>query len=176
MFDGKIRVVPHDAEWRRDFEREAAAISSVLGENVVAFHHIGSTAIADILAKPIIDLMVEVWNLAPVDKRSAARVVMGYEAMGEFGIARRRYFRKTGASGARTHHVHIFEMRSRHIERHLAFRDYLRANPDVARSYSDLKSHLTGDGGRSGANYVAGKAAFMKRTEDRALQWYRRKR
>ena len=54
---------------------------------------------------------------------------LGYEVMGEFGIAGRRYFRRNNQAGVRTHQVHIFAHGSPHIERHLAFRDFLRRTP-----------------------------------------------
>jgi len=99
----KVEVVPHNPRWRNAFEAEAKHIGAALGENVVAIHHIGSTAIPDIYAKPVIDLLVEVENITEVDERSSAMEALGYEAMGEFGIPGRRYFRKNNGEGIRTY-------------------------------------------------------------------------
>ena len=88
---------------------------------VVALHHIGSTSIPGIFAKPIIDILLEVSDLEKLDKQSHALVALGYERLGEFGIVGRRYFRKNSASGIRTHHVHAFQTGNAEIERHLAF-------------------------------------------------------
>lgn len=175
MSDRVVRALPHDPAWEAAYANEAEAIGGALGETIVAIHHIGSTAILGILAKPIIDILAEVRDLGEVDARAPAMMALGYQAMGEFGIAGRRYFRRSGADGARTHHVHMFEAQTPHVERHLAFRDYLRADRETARTYSDLKASLTGPDGISQEDYVAGKAAFVERTQKQALAWYRSK-
>src|SRR5919202_5964727 len=116
----KVKVVPHNPQWRDAFEAEAKHVADALGENVVAVHHIGSTAIPDIYAKPVVDLLVEVRDITGVDGRSSEMESLGYEVMGEYGIHGRRYFRKDDREGIRTHHVHAFEAGSAEAERHLA--------------------------------------------------------
>ena len=108
----------------------------------MAIHHIGSTAIPGIYAKPVIDMLAVVSDIAAVDSYAAAMEALGYEAMGEFGIPGRRYFRRDDANGVRTHQVHAFASGSRDVERHLAFRDFMRAHPDLAREYGELKRAL----------------------------------
>jgi GrpB-like predicted nucleotidyltransferase (UPF0157 family) len=104
----RVVVVPHNPLWRDAFDVEAERVAAALGETVVAVHHIGSTAIPNIHAKPVIDLLIEVRDIADVDQRSAAMESIGYEVMGEFGIAGRRYFRKDNEEGIRTHQIHVF--------------------------------------------------------------------
>lgn len=139
----RVEVVPHDPQWHDAFEAEAKRVGTALAENSVAIHHIGSTAIPNIHAKPVIDLLVEVRDLAKLDRQSSAMESLGYEVMGEFGIPGRRYFRKDDEEAIRTHQIHAFESSSREVERHLAFRDYLIANPEDAQEYSELKRKLT---------------------------------
>jgi GrpB-like predicted nucleotidyltransferase (UPF0157 family) len=117
----RVEVVPHNPTWRHEFERESKQVTLALGENVVAVHHIGSTAIPNIYAKPVIDLLVEVKDITQVDEHSSEMEALGYEVMGEFGLPGRRYFRKNNEAGVRTHHVHTFAAASPEIERHLAF-------------------------------------------------------
>src|SRR5918999_3378331 len=105
----KVEVVPHNPQWRDAYEAEAKHVVAALGENVVAIHHIGSTAIPDIYAKPVIDLLVEVRDITEVDGRSSAMEPLGYEVMGEYGIPGRRYFRKDDQEEIRTHNIHAFE-------------------------------------------------------------------
>jgi len=167
----KVEVVPHNPHWRDAFEAEAKYVAAALGENVVAVHHIGSTAIPNIYAKPVVDLLVEVRDITEVDGRSSAMESLGYEVMGEYGIAGRRYFRKDNREGIRTHHVHAFEAGSAEVERHLAFRDYLIAYPGDAQKYSELKRRLAGEHPQSIDAYMDGKDDFIKEMDRRAAQW-----
>ncbi len=166
-------VVPHDPTWADAFHAEAALVSAALGDALVQLHHIGSTSIPGIHAKPVIDMLGEATNLALIDERSSALVELGYEGLGECGIPRRRYFRKDNAAGHRTHHLHIFASGDVELARHLAFRDFLRAHPQIARKYSDLKRQLMiaceGDIER----YIDGKDAFIKDVDRQAAAWRR---
>jgi GrpB-like predicted nucleotidyltransferase (UPF0157 family) len=167
----KVEVVPHDPRWRDAFKAEAKQVAVALGENVVAIHHIGSTAIPDIYAKPVVDLLVEVRDIAQVDGRSSAMESLGYEVMGEYGIRGRRYFRKDNQEEIRTHNVHTFEARSVEVERHLAFRDYMIAHPGEAQRYSELKRKLAEAHPQSIDGYMDGKDGFIKEMDRRAARW-----
>ncbi|NEQ99829.1 MAG: GrpB family protein [Cyanothece sp. SIO2G6] len=167
----KIEVVPHNPAWQAAFELEARCVAAALGANVAEVYHIGSTSIPGIYAKPIIDLMVAVGAIAPVDRQTPAMGERGYEAMGEYGIPGRRYFRKDNAAGTRTHHVHVFEMGSDQIERHLAFRDYMRAHPKEARAYSDLKQMLAKAHPTDIEAYMDGKDGFIQAIDTKAALW-----
>ncbi len=167
----KVEVVPYDSKWREAFEVEARLLADALGENIVAIHHIGSTAIPNIYAKPIIDLLVEVKNLTEVDEKNAAMKELGYTIMGEFGIPNRRYFRKDNQEGVRTHHVHVFEAGSAQVERHLAFRDYAIAHPEEAQKYSQLKQELAKTYPTDIEKYMDGKDGFIQEIDKKAAQW-----
>jgi GrpB-like predicted nucleotidyltransferase (UPF0157 family) len=167
----KVEVVPHDPQWRDAFEAEAKHVVAALGENVVAIHHIGSTAIPNIYAKPVIDLLVEVRDITEVDGQSSAMESLGYEVMGEYGIPGRRYFRKDNQEGIRTHHIHAFEAGSAEVERHLAFRDYMIAHHGDAQRYSELKKKLAEEHPQSIDGYMDGKDSFIKEMNRRAAQW-----
>ena len=167
----KVEVVTHNPRWRDAFEAEAKHIAVALGENVVAIHHIGSTAIPDIFAKPVIDLLVEVRDITQVDGQSTAMESLGYEVMGEFGIPGRRYFRKDNQEGIRTYQIHAFESGSTEVERHLAFRDYMIAHSGDAQRYSELKRKLAEEHPQSMDGYMDGKDGFIKEMDRKAAQW-----
>jgi len=167
----KVEVVPHDPIWRSKFEDESKLIALALGDNVVTIHHIGSTSIPNIYAKPIIDMLVQVKDIAKLDEQSSAMTALGYEIMGEFGIPGRRFFRKDNETGTRTHHVHIFEFNLSEVQRHLAFRDYMIAHPDDAHKYSELKRKLAKQYPEDLRGYVDGKDGFIKEMEKRAIEW-----
>ncbi|HIS03446.1 MAG TPA: GrpB family protein [Candidatus Pullichristensenella avicola] len=168
----KIVVVAYRPEWSEAFRAEAARIAAVLGENLVAIHHIGSTSVPGLCAKPIIDILPVVRDIEVVDKCNAAFIALGYTPMGEFGIRGRRYFHKGGDE--RTHHVHVFAAENREaIERHLAVPAYLRAHPDEARAYGELKKALAARFPLDWEGYCDGKDEYVRALEMRALRWYR---
>jgi GrpB-like predicted nucleotidyltransferase (UPF0157 family) len=166
-----VVVVPHDPHWTELYQLESARIRDALGGTVVAIHHIGSTSIPGIFAKPIVDILVEATALSEVDSRRGQMETLGYEVMGECGIAGRRYFRKDNANGDRIHNVHTFVAGTPGALRHLAFRDFLRAHPASARQYSDLKRKLAAAHPNSIEKYMDGKDDFIKDVEQRAIQW-----
>lgn len=169
-----LRLVPSNPGWRRMFVDEAMALQAALGRNVQAMHHIGSTAITGIVAKPIIDMLCVVHHLGAVDSANPRLQSLCYIAKGENGIEGRRYFQKSAEDGRRSHHLHVFETGSPHIERHLAFRDYLLAHPDRAADYSTLKSTLA-ETAPSKAAYQEAKSPFIQSVLAEAVTWYRQK-
>jgi GrpB-like predicted nucleotidyltransferase (UPF0157 family) len=162
-------VLPHDPAWAAAFTAEAARLRPAFGACLVALHHIGSTSVTGLVAKPIIDLMAEVTVLDAID--TAAVLGLAYEAMGAYGIEGRRYFRKIDAAGRRTHHLHVFQTGSPHVTRHLAFRDYLRSHPEAVAAYAALKAHLLAGGQTRWEDYLDGNAAFVAEMEAKALKW-----
>jgi GrpB-like predicted nucleotidyltransferase (UPF0157 family) len=167
----KVEVVPHNLNWQSAFEDEYQRLVVAFGDNAIAIHHIGSTSILEIYAKPIIDILVEVKDLDRVDKRTDRIEALGYVAMGEFGIAERRFFRRDNREGIRTHHIHTFKAGSAQIDRHLAFRDYLRCHPDDALKYSQLKQQLAQKYPTDIQGYMDGKDAFIREIDRKASAW-----
>jgi len=143
-----------------------------MGTNLLAIHHIGSTSIPEIHAKPVIDILAVVADLAVVDQQTTAMEGLGYERMGEFGIEGRRYFRRDNSAGQRTHQLHTFERDSPHVRRHLAFRDFLRAHPMFAEQYGALKRKLAQAHPHDMEAYMDGKDGFIEQMEARALEWF----
>ena len=164
----RIYMVPYNPNWRQEFENEAKQITKALSDDVVTVHHIGSTAIPNIYAKPVIDILLVVHNHTGLDAKQAAMEALGYEAFGEFGIPTRRYFRRDNAEGDRTHQIHAFEAGSRQIDRHLAFRDYMIAHPEAAQAYSDLKRELAAKHPDDMEAYMDGKHEFIQEIDRRA--------
>ena len=133
--------------------------------------HIGSTSVPNLKAKPIIDILLVVNDINELDTYSEQFERLGYEVMGEFGIKGRRYFRKGGDN--RTHQIHAFQYNNiEEIERHLAFRDYLREHPEVCIQYGELKSQLAKQYPNDIDGYGDGKDDFVKSVEKDAIRWY----
>jgi GrpB-like predicted nucleotidyltransferase (UPF0157 family) len=171
----RIVVEAPNPEWPAAFEAEAKKLREALQPNLAAIHHIGSTAILGIVAKPTIDVLLVVPSFLLLDASAPALIGLGYEGMGEFGITERRYFRKDSAVGIRTHHLHAYEVGNPRIEQHLAFRDYMNEHPDVAQTYGALKARLAAVHSDDRQEYMNGKANFIKEVETTALMWIRRR-
>lgn len=164
-----VCIVPHDLKWADDFANEAKAIIAAIGAAQLRLHHIGSTAIPDIYAKPIIDILGcarDIDNFRHFDRDLA---ILGYEAMGAYGIKGRLYYRKYHETGVKSHHLHIFGQDSPHIVRHLAFRDYLRHHPEIARQYSDIKVQAALVNKQDMDGYIAAKSPFIEAIQAIAL-------
>ena len=166
-----IIVVDYNPLWHQLFKEEAERIEEILGANLVAIYHIGSTSVPFLAAKPVIDIMPVVKDLDAEDGKKDEFEAIGYEYLGEYGMENRRYLRKGGDE--RTHQIHIFEKNDdENISRHLAFRDYLRAHRNVADEYAALKRVLALKFPYDIEGYSDGKDDFVKRIEKAALEEY----
>ena len=147
-------------------------IRGILSDDLVEIHHIGSTSIPGMSAKPIIDILPVVRDIERVDDYSLQLIQAGYEPKGEFGLPGRRYFSK-GIDDERSHHIHTYQVENPAIERHLAFRDYMIAHPEEAMAYSNLKEDLAVKFIHDREAYMDGKDTFIKERVRRALAWKR---
>ena len=161
-------------EWPAAFTREAELLTALLGTEVVHVHHIGSTSVPGLAAKPIIDLLPLVRSIAKIDTRTPALVEAGYRAWGEYGLPGRRYFTRDRGED-RTHNVHIYQSDDPEVERHLAFCAFLRQDAARRREYEALKRDVYARYPADIEAYNDGKDAWIKRVEPLALEWYRRR-
>lgn len=165
-----IVVVPYDPAWAEAFQEEAARLGAALGDELLALHHIGSTSVPGLPAKPIIDIMPVVRDVEALEARYPAMIALGYEAKGENGIPGRRYFVR-GDDWHRTHHVHAYQPDNPEVARHLDFRDFLRTHPDVAAEYARIKRAAAEQFPHDILGYMDYKDAFIQRTIRRAQVW-----
>jgi len=155
-----VELTAPNPEWKTLFDKSATEIRTILGSNCIDIHHIGSTAIPNIYAKPIVDILPVVKNLELVDALNPKFEALGYICMGEYGIAGRRFYWKSKTN--RTHNIHLFEQGSPQILRHVTFRDFMRTHEDHAKAYSVLKCCLAEVFTYDIENYVDGKASFVQ--------------
>jgi GrpB-like predicted nucleotidyltransferase (UPF0157 family) len=159
-----IEVVSHNPKWEQKFKEEANKIKKIFEEIFIDIYHIGSTAIPAIKAKPVIDIMVEVKDINKVNRYNKQMEKLGYVALGEYGIPKRRFFQKGGTK--RSHHVHIFEKGSPQIKRHIDFKNYLISHPKVAKEYSSIKEKLAKKYHYNIDKYQEGKGSFIKKIDE----------
>jgi len=167
----EVKVETYSEKWPEMFDLEAESLQKLLPEEeIIDVYHIGSTAIPDMPAKPIIDVLVEVKNIQKIDDFTERLAVNGYRAFGENGIPGRRFFVK-GKLSTRTHHIHIFQTRDKEITRHLAFRDFLIANHHEALQYGALKKKLAQENPVDIEKYIQGKHDFIQMIDKMATEW-----
>ncbi|WMJ81656.1 GrpB family protein [Clostridium sp. MB40-C1] len=164
-----IEVVEYSPSWKEEFIKESKLIQDVMDKEILKIHHIGSTSIPGIFAKPIIDFLVEVKDINNIDMYNDDLSKLGYIAKGEYGIKGRRFFLK--GLYHRTHHIHVFETGNSEIERHLNFRDYMIDHPEEANDYGELKKELAIKFRYDIDGYCDGKDAFIKDIDRKAYEW-----
>jgi GrpB-like predicted nucleotidyltransferase (UPF0157 family) len=166
----KIEVVSYDPRWPEMYQVEVERLTPAVGAQVIAFHHIGSTSVPGLCAKPTIDILAEVYSLAALDTCNKAMQALGYNPKGENGIVGRRYFNRL-AGEVHLFHLHAFQTGHPAIAEHLAFRDYLRTHPAVAGEYTALKRRLAEQFTFDSLAYTEGKAAFITEVVQKVVAW-----
>ena len=169
-----VELVPHSPLWVEMAHAETARLCSALPGVLLNVHHIGSTSIPGIMAKPIIDLIPVAIDLDALDAAMPRVTALGYESLGEFGLPGRRYCRRNDpVTGKRAFQLHCYAKGFPEIDRHLAFADYLRAHPAIAKDYEAEKIRAAALHPDNTLNYNAEKNDWIKRTESDALVWWR---
>ncbi len=156
----RIEVVDYCPSWRDKFNNEKSALTAVLRQPKARIWHIGSTSVAGLVAKPIIDILVGLPQVDEIDRYNKELAKLGYVAKGENGIAGRRYFQKGGIQ--RSHHMHVFGLDHPALRAHLAFRDYLRLNADIATEYGQIKTAAALSCQHDSNQYMALKHKFVE--------------
>jgi len=165
-----IEVVDYDSNWKKTFETEEVLLSKAIGINAVKIEHIGSTSVVGLVAKPVVDILIEVTNLKALDSANENIEALGYKIKGENGIPGRRYFQKGG--NQRTHHVHAFQTNDLHLHRHRVFKEYLIAHPTIATEYGSIKQKAVSRSDNEINVYMALKNDFIQKHEKLALEWF----
>ena len=165
----RVEIVSYDPTWPGLFAQEAAHLRALLPAELIGrIEHFGSTAVPGLAAKPIIDMLVEVRAMEDVAQHIAPLLqAQGYEFFWrapEHGLPGMNYawFIRRDAAGRRTHHIHFLEAGSSEWER-LLFRDYLRAHPEAAREYDELKHRIAEKHPDDRVAYSKAKTGFIRR-------------
>lgn len=165
-----VIVVNYDPEWPLIFERLKKVIGDRLGELALSIEHMGSTAVPGLAAKPIIDLTVVIESNAVLPQVIERLGELGYRHKGDQGVPGREAFAREGADVPRDgrttvwipQHVYVSPADSPALARHLAFRDYLRADPEAAQAYAELKRGLAVCYRHNREAYTQAKTGFVR--------------
>jgi len=161
--DEPIRVAPYDSEWPARFNRERDLLHRAIGPWALGgIHHVGSTAVPGLDAKPIIDLLVGVEDLEVSRACFEPLADLGY-LYDPYLADEMHWFCKPDPS-RRTHHLHLVPHDSPRYRDELAFRDHLRESSEKARDYAELKHRLAARFEHDREGYTDAKADFIQRT------------
>jgi GrpB-like predicted nucleotidyltransferase (UPF0157 family) len=158
-----VEIWPPDASWPVRFAEEANAIRSALGERFAySIHHVGSTAVPGLAAKPIVDIILEVPNRDSWAMLIGPLQQIGYTYWYENPDKNKMFFVKgmPPFGTGRTHHIHVQIPDS--VEPVLRFRDYLIGHPEEAKRYDDLKRQLATKFARDREGYTRAKDGFVQ--------------
>lgn len=153
-------ISPYDTSWPDRYRHEASRLLPVFSSALLELHHVGSTAVPGLHAKPEIDMLAVVENLAGVDQWSQALGDMQYRRGGD--LSKGHLFFKRDRAGVRTHKLHICVAAHTKIDEMLRFRDQLRADPKTREAYQTLKLRLERENTAGIAQYLKAKEPFIR--------------
>jgi GrpB-like predicted nucleotidyltransferase (UPF0157 family) len=169
----EIEIVDYDPRWPALFGQEAKRLRATLDPSlIVGLEHFGSTAVRGLSAKPIIDILIAVRSLAAAKTSFVEPLrTLDYVYWAENPKQDRLFFVKgmPPFGARRSHHVHVTEMQGEMWQR-LAFRDYLRAHPEEASTYEQLKRRLAAEHPADRDAYTGAKAAYIAGVMRKAIK------
>ncbi|MEZ4452644.1 MAG: GrpB family protein [Nannocystaceae bacterium] len=158
---GAVEVVPHRPEWRACFEAERQRLAAVIALGV-AIEHVGSTAVADLLAKPILDLALGLPEGLSFEVVRTALEGAGYLYRGDKGDDGGHVFVRGPRPDLRTHHLHVVPLAGRQWREYLALRQHLRRSEAARRRYDAIKRQLAEQHAGDRGAYTAGKGEVVE--------------
>ncbi|MFD2629947.1 GrpB family protein [Oceanobacillus kapialis] len=161
---GEVFLAPWTHTWQQEFQLEKEKIQQGLQQYILEIHHIGSTAVEGISAKPIIDIAVVLHDFHDGGHCVSHLESLGYAYRGTNILPERHYFNK---GEPRTHQIHMYEKGSRFLMEQLMFRDYLRNNQDAKRDYEELKIQLSNANKHNKHKYAEEKTEFVRSVLER---------
>ena len=173
-----IEVVEYCADWPAFYEKEVERLRPVFGASLAAMHHVGSTSVPGLLAKQVIDILVEVIPGADIPGYYGQMEELGYDCRGECLDAEvpgtpGRYYFSQNRNGVRYSHVHVCNVGHEQIPEMLAFRDYLREHAHEAKRYGEVKSRLARQFVYNNVEYMRGKHGLVEEMTRSATEWWR---
>jgi GrpB-like predicted nucleotidyltransferase (UPF0157 family) len=172
--DGSVELAAPDAGWPECFEKIAAQLQQAVGDTV-SLHHIGSTSIPGIKAKPIIDILGVADDIKAFEAKKPELEKLGFHWKGEFGIEGRAYcvLYSDATHAESLVHFHTFQKGAHRVERHFAFRDFMRTFPEKAKEYEARKIELGHLYCHDRKQYSDAKEEFIEKVMKEALAWKR---
>ena len=177
---GKVLLCDHNPQWEDIAKQTICILHDILGDSAIDIQHVGSTAVKNIQAKPVIDIIVGVRDFADVDKFSSTLedngfFFVGYEGKegqpvyqcGEFDIVLKEMT-------FLTHYIHIVKFGGKQWNDYINMRDYLNNHPEEAKTYEKIKLESSRKNGESLRSYHSDKKMIVALLIERANEWKRK--
>jgi GrpB-like predicted nucleotidyltransferase (UPF0157 family) len=162
-------IKPYSKNWPRRFRAQEKLLKKILGKNIVEIHHVGSTAIPGMDAKPVVDVLIVAKNLKAIDKTEGKFKALGYGLLANYVTPNSRLLYKFRGK-EKLYNIHLLPQSNPESKRLLHVKNYLIANPRVARQYAQLKKKLYKKT-KDYASYRKGKDRFCRALSDTASRW-----
>lgn len=166
--ENPVIILDYDTNWPGRFQSLRKRIADALGDMAAAIEHVGSTAVPNLAAKPIIDIDVVLASETMLPAAIERLASLGYIHRGNLGVLEREAFR--APANDPPHHLYVCPPGSAEFRRHMAFRDYLRAHPKDAKIYGDLKIALAERFREDRSAYNTAKGEFVEELTSRAMR------
>ena len=182
LLRGSAVVEPYDPDWPALFQHERHRIVAAIGHIVAGVHHVGSTSIPGLPAKPILDIAVMLNDFGDGERCIEPLEEIGYTHVGLLDdIPGDRFFAKvhtprdscSDCEEIVTHHLHMYTLDSPLRVNHFAFRDYLIAHPDEIARYARLKLNLADKHPNDRKSYSVGKRLIMTEVLAKAAEEFK---
>jgi len=155
-----VVLVSPDPAWAEMFRDLADQFRSACGDRFTAIHHIGSTSVPGLAAKPLIDMLPELNDHDDGAELAPLLEPLGFVYLGSYGIQGRHFFRRKADVNV---NVHMFEQGHIEVERHLVFRDALRSDEQLRAAYQKLKEELAARFPNDVDSYAKSKSDFIEK-------------
>ena len=147
-------------EWAFEYELEAKLLKEVLGDRLLEIHHVGSTSIKGLKAKPVIDILIAIESLENISEIEELLKDYDYSNRGHQGVEDRYFFAK-GPEESRTHYIHFVELKNNTYYNLVLFKKYLLEHEEYIQKYCELKQELAEKYPDERKKYTAGKSEFI---------------
>ncbi|MEY8377595.1 GrpB family protein [Lachnospiraceae bacterium 56-18] len=159
---GSVKLISHQEEWNKNAEKVILKLKQLLGDAAVDIQHVGSTAIASIYAKPIIDIVIGVRDLNDVVSYEELLKQHDFVFRGEDVEGQLLFVMGDFEKDTRTHHIHVVKWNGEEWNNYINFRDYLNCCPDKAMLYDACKKKLASQFPDDRRSYTAGKQELIE--------------
>lgn len=168
---GTVKLVTHQDEWDNEAKRTIKELKGLLGNIAIDIQHIGSTSIASIHAKPIIDIAIGAYDLSDIMPYIDVLEKNKFIFRGEDVSNQILFVKGDFEKGFRTHHIHVVKWNDTEWNNYINFRDYLNAFPEKAMIYDKLKQQLVLQFSEDRRKYTEGKQQLINEFLEEARRW-----